>query len=56
MVDRVRVERESILTWEWPPSAMNRLPMLSPQIPEGLYNTPPVVPVRVEMMPVDLTT
>jgi hypothetical protein len=56
MVDRVWVERESILICLWPASAMNRLPMLSPQIPAGVFNTPPVVPVRVEMMPVDLTT
>jgi hypothetical protein len=52
MVDRIWEERESILIWDCP---MNRLPMLSPQIPM-LCNNPPMVPVRVEMMPVDLIT
>jgi hypothetical protein len=37
-------------------SAMNRWPTLSPQIPFGEGNFPPVVPLRVEMIPVDLIT
>jgi hypothetical protein len=34
IVVRVWVERESIFIWECSVSAMNILPMLSPQIPE----------------------